>query len=117
MSSEDGTPKKRFEWLMNELDLRFPDPHPYLSSRTTEQHYLAEIDKTRTEVAELRWRVRDLERLYAVITGPDGDGGKFNYLMQELQKRFGAGENKRTREEIDYMMNRVDTLLQGEEHY
>ncbi len=111
MSSEDGTPKKRFEWLMNELDLRFPDPHPYLSSRTPEQHYLIEIDKIRKEMGELRRRVSELEHLYAVINGPDGDGGKFNYLMQELQTRFGFGKNKRTREEIDHIMSRVDTLL------
>jgi arginine utilization protein RocB len=60
-------------------------------------------------VDDLLQRIKDLETLYAIVTGPEGDGGKFNYLMQQLEKRFcNSLLTKRTREVIDRILEEVD---------
>jgi hypothetical protein len=49
----DGTPAARFDYIMSELEKRFPDPHPFDSSHAPEQHYLAEIDRVIEDSREL----------------------------------------------------------------
>ena len=52
-NNSDGTPAARFDWLMQELDKCFPNPHSHLSSQIPEQFYLDEIDKAIRDSKEL----------------------------------------------------------------
>lgn len=47
-----GTPTARWEYLVEELEKRFPDPEPHRSDRMSEQHYLDSIDKLLNQVVE-----------------------------------------------------------------
>jgi DNA repair exonuclease SbcCD ATPase subunit len=44
----NGTPAKRFRWLMAELQKRFPNPKPHMSSFSYERYALEQIDAART---------------------------------------------------------------------
>lgn len=52
-----GTPSYRLDWLLAELDKRFPGAVRPLSSSDGEHNYLAAIDSLRAEAARLRERV------------------------------------------------------------
>lgn len=40
-----GTPAGRFDWMLNEMEKRFPDPEPF-SSSAPEVRYFEMLDKT-----------------------------------------------------------------------
>lgn len=46
-STEPGTARGRMQWLMSELETRFPHPTPFSSVGPPEQHYIAAIDRLR----------------------------------------------------------------------
>ena len=48
-----GTPEARFDWLMKELETRFPHPRPYDSSQIAELFYMKEIDRVIADSKEL----------------------------------------------------------------
>ena len=43
--AKQGSAPYRFNRLLEELEKRFPDPEPFLSSRLPESYYLQAIDK------------------------------------------------------------------------
>lgn len=43
-SKGPGTPYARFEWIMEEMEKRFPNPDPYSSARTTEDQFFRTLD-------------------------------------------------------------------------
>lgn len=80
-----GTPTARWEYFLEELEKRFPDPEPSRSDRTAEQHYLQTIDTLLESVLTLGMAIKthraqkaddrcieDDDRLYAAL----GDGIK-----------------------------------------
>lgn len=52
-NNTDGTPAVRFDWLMSELDKRFPSSNPHLSSHIPELEYLMAIDAVIRDSKEL----------------------------------------------------------------
>jgi len=63
-------------------------------------------------ITDLRQRIEDLNRLYATVTGPSGDGGKYNHLMQQLEKRFLEGElTARNNHQISWFLKEIDAAL------
>lgn len=79
-----------------------------MSKEMTSSNCLEEACK---RIIELQDRVADLEQLYDIVTGPNGDGGKFHYLMQQLEKRLAHGKlTGRTKDDVDTLLKRIDGI-------
>lgn len=57
-SDGPGTPRWRFNWIMDQLEKEWPDPHPFSSSFCAEEYYIKsmklELHSKTTEIHALR---------------------------------------------------------------
>ncbi len=64
-----GSPYRRFQWFMQEVEKRFPNPDPFSSSIPPEVAYIAQMDIERAELAntldEVKVALNDWVRSYA----------------------------------------------------